>query len=128
MKLTPTVDQLPVATAYLDAFLDDVVCSPKTSIALQTVLEEVFMNIVNHSGATFVQLTISQLGNEVLLHFTDDGIPFDPLAQQSPDITLPAEERTIGGLGILMVMRMTDRQSYARIEDENHLTLAKQLH
>ena len=127
MKLTPTVDQLPVATAYLEAFLDQVLCSPKMNIALQTVLEEVFMNIVNHSGATFVQFTISQVGNEVLLRFVDNGTPFDPLIQQAPDVTLPTEERMIGGLGILMVKRMTDRQSYERIEGENHLTLAKQL-
>ena len=128
MKLTPTVDQLPVATAYLDAFLDQVICSPKTNIALRTVLEEVFMNIVNHSGATFVQFTISQIGKELLLQFVDNGHPFDPLIQQAPDITLPAEERKIGGLGILMVKRMTDRQHYERVEGENRLTLAKQLH
>ena len=127
MILTPTADRLAEATAYLDAFLDDVGCSVKTRIALETVLEEVFMNIVNHSGATTLELTLSQDGEDVVLRFSDDGFAFNPLLQAAPNVTLSAEERSIGGLGILMIRRMTDSQTYANLDGRNLLTLTKHI-
>ena len=64
---------------------------------------------------------------EVILRFADDGKPYNPLLREDPDITLPAEERSIGGLGILMIRRMTDRQAYEYINGRNLLTLARRI-
>ena len=85
------------------------------------------MNIVNHSGATFAELAFSEQGGEIILQFTDDGMPYNPLLRPAPDLTLSAEDRSIGGLGVLMIKRMTDRQTYAYWEGHNRLTLAKRV-
>ena len=55
----------------------------------------------------------------------DDGTPYDPTAQPEPDVTLSAEEREIGGLGIFMVKKSMDRVSYAYEDGKNVLTLEK---
>ena len=52
-------------------------------------------------------------------------MPYDPLAKPDPDVTLPAEERQIGGLGIYMVKKSMDDMKYERKDDQNILTLYK---
>lgn len=58
---------------------------------------------------------------------TDSGIPFDPLSKPDPDITLPAEERQIGGLGIYMMKRTKDEVRYCYEDGQNRLTMKKAL-
>lgn len=127
MILTPTAENLTQVTAYLDAFLDSVDAPPKVRIALETALEEVFVNIALYSGATFAAVDVSQENGEIALRFSDNGVPYNPLLRDDPDVTLPAEERSIGGLGILMVKRMTDRQTYEYTDGHNLLTLYKRV-
>ena len=55
--------------------------------------------------------------------YTDDGVPYDPTAEEEPDVTLAMEERPVGGLGLHMVRKMTPYMTYERAEDENRLTL-----
>jgi hypothetical protein len=54
---------------------------------------------------------------------TDDGRPFNPLELTPPDTNLPVEDRPIGGLGIHLLRKLSDRMEYARIEGKNRLTL-----
>ena len=63
----------------------------------------------------------------VRLVFSDDGTPYDPLAHVDPDTTLSAAERPIGGLGILMVKKMSDSVDYARVRNRNVLTIFKKI-
>jgi anti-sigma regulatory factor (Ser/Thr protein kinase) len=58
---------------------------------------------------------------------TDHGVPFDPTAAPAPDITLPAEERSIGGLGIFLTRTLMDGFRYERVGGTNVLTLEKKL-
>ena len=58
---------------------------------------------------------------------TDQGIPFDPLKKTDPDITLSAEEREIGGLGIFIAKRTMDSLHYAYVNGENILTMIKRI-
>ena len=63
----------------------------------------------------------------VVISFIDNGIPYDPLAKEDPDITLPAEERAIGGLGIFMVKETMDDISYEYKDGQNILTIKKNI-
>ncbi len=62
---------------------------------------------------------------ELRLCVTDDGRPFNPLDRPAPDVTLSAEERPIGGLGLHLLRRFFDRMEYRRVDGVNRLTLAK---
>ena len=66
-------------------------------------------------------------GSGLKIVITDSGIPFDPTEQEKADISLSAEERQIGGLGILLVNEIMDTVSYERKDGKNVLTLTKQL-
>ncbi|MBR6022648.1 MAG: ATP-binding protein [Kiritimatiellae bacterium] len=90
------------------------------------MLDEIVSNVVNHSGATVFELDAAiSNGNDARLTVADDGRPYDPLAHADPDTTLPAADRPLGGLGILIVKKMADTLSYRREGDRNILTFVK---
>jgi anti-sigma regulatory factor (Ser/Thr protein kinase) len=55
----------------------------------------------------------------------DDGHEFDPLAADEPDVTAPAEEREIGGLGIFLLRKSMTDLRYERIGGRNVVTAVK---
>ena len=106
------------ASDWLDA---EIKAPPAKMAALHVVLDEICSNIVKHSGAANFEVAIEPANDPpgVTLIFSDDGKPYDPLQHADPDITLPAEERPIGGLGILMVRKMSSPVTYAREQGRN---------
>jgi serine phosphatase RsbU (regulator of sigma subunit)/anti-sigma regulatory factor (Ser/Thr protein kinase) len=109
-------------------FLDEVLsCPPAVESAAHIILDEICSNIVKHSGASGFEVDVELLDNPdgVKLTFVDDGKAYDPLSHVDPDTTLSAEERPIGGLGILMVKKMSDSVSYSRVHNRNSLTVVK---
>jgi sigma-B regulation protein RsbU (phosphoserine phosphatase) len=97
---------------------------------LELIVEEVFVNICNYAYADSGPVTIScGLEPDVLtLTFEDAGKPFDPLAKEDPDLTIPADQRDAGGLGIYLTRQLADAMDYARVGDMNRLTIRKKLH
>lgn len=105
---------------------------PQGTIAdLNVVLDEILSNVAKYAyggapGRTFdLELTAADAFVEIVVE--DEGPAFDPLAEEDPDTSLEIEDRTIGGLGILLVKRLTDEQSYERVGDRNRLRLRKSL-
>lgn len=107
----------------------------KVQMQLDIAVEEVFVNIANYAypdgdGSADVHMEFQQdeTGKEqVLLTFMDRGVPFDPVQKEDPDITLSANERQIGGLGIYMVKKSMDGISYRYEDGCNILTIMKYL-
>ncbi|MBP5790914.1 MAG: SpoIIE family protein phosphatase [Kiritimatiellae bacterium] len=122
-EYAPNMEGLERAATDLAAALEDV--PEKLRNRLLVAADEIFANIVNYSGATHwtlsVELTRHPQG--VRLVFADDGKPFDPLVRRDPDITLSAQERTVGGLGILIVKKTMSPVTYKRREGMNILTM-----
>ncbi len=119
----PTMEGLAKATADLEAALADL---PMKGLAtLMVAADEIFANIVRYSGATGWSLKVERLRfpDAVRLILCDDGKPFDPLRQRDPDTTLDAADRTIGGLGILIVKKTMSPVTYARQNGRNVLTM-----
>ena len=110
--------------ADASAFIDEII-ETADSPKIHVILDEIASNIVKHSGATGFDLAVELLDSPagVRLVFTDDGKPYDPLAHTDPDTTLPAEERPIGGLGIMMVKKMASSISYRCVGGRNILTI-----
>jgi len=120
-----TLEGLSAATQFLQGRLVDVGCAEKTKAALMVAMDEIASNIVHYSGAPDFDLSVSFPGDSVRLVFSDAGKAFDPLGKEEPDVSLPAEERSIGGLGLFMVKRMVDDLHYAHEGGRNVLTLQK---
>ena len=122
----PTMEDLAKATDDLAAALvgvPEAVCN-----RLRMAADEMFANIVRYSGATGWSLTVemSHHPDRVRIILTDDGKPFDPLAVRDPDVTLSAEERGIGGLGILIVKKTMSPVTYRRRDGRNILSMGKE--
>lgn len=123
-----TSDGISEATAFLDEAMESVgLAMTPHAATLNIILDEITSNIVKHSGAHGfeVDITVAENPNSVTLVFSDDGTPYDPLAHVDPDTTLSAEERPIGGLGILMVKKMSNEVVYSRGHNRNILKVVK---
>ena len=120
-----TRQALTDATAFLDQELENAECPAPIQSVLDIVLDEIASNIVAYSGASGFELGIEFIAGGVKLSFRDDGKAYNPLTHQDPDTTLSAEERPIGGLGIMMVKKMTNSVTYSRSDNRNILTIVK---
>ena len=127
LNISPSLDRLDEATEFFESFLTEAGASMKVIMQVNVAVDEVLSNIIRYSGATSVTLGCSLDDNTALLSFSDDGRSYDPTAQTDPDITLSAEEREIGGLGIFIVKKTMDSVTYERRNGLNNLTLVKQL-
>ncbi len=96
---------------------------PKIANKVSIAVDEIYSNIVNYSGAELATISYEIKDGKIYITFTDDGIPYNPLEAEEPDVTLSAEERKIGGLGIFMVKKMTESMEYTYEDDKNILKL-----
>lgn len=126
-ELTVPADaaSMPGLVAFLEGALEATECPPAISTKLMICQDEIASNVMKFSKASelTVRLESCAAAGAWMLSFSDDGIPWDPLSHADPDITLSAEERPIGGLGLLMVKKMMDEVTYAREGDRNVLRL-----
>lgn len=102
---------------------------PELEFTLNLVIEELVCNIVNYAYSDpekgYIDIEAVDNGETLTLTFRDQGTPFDPLKKEDPDVTLSAEERPIGGLGIFLVKQMMDSVAYEYANGMNILTMSK---
>ena len=124
-EYAPTMAGLAKATDDLSAALDKVPVKYRSQLLVAA--DEIFANIVRYSEATHWTLSVELMHypEGVRLVFTDDGKQFDPLAHRDPDITITADERLVGGLGILIVKKTMAPVTYKRRGNLNILTMGK---
>ncbi|MBQ1376408.1 MAG: ATP-binding protein [Lachnospiraceae bacterium] len=130
LEVEADLDNLGILQSFIEEKLENADCPLPASLQIQVAAEEIFVNIANYAyapekGKASVRVEISEKPVTVTLTFIDHGIPFDPLAQEDPDITLPASERKIGGLGIFMTKKTMDDVAYEYKNGRNILTLKK---
>lgn len=97
---------------------------------LRLACEEIFINIVSYAyngkeGKVEVGAEVSD--GEIVIKFTDKGMPFNPLEKEEPDITSGIEFRKVGGLGIYIAKRVMDETFYERKGDKNIITMRKKI-
>ena len=97
--------------------------SSKIISRAQIVVDEIYSNIQLYSSATMAQIFCQIDSEHMILTFKDDGVPFNPLKAQDPDVALPLEDREPGGLGLLMVRKMASDLSYVNENGCNVLTV-----
>lgn len=127
------LDQLEPVQKFVGEALEQYGCPPKIRFQIDVSIEEIFVNIVRYAyppgqeGEALIRCGVGGEPLQVTIQFLDRGKPFNPLAKEDADITLSAEERGIGGLGILMVKKSMDTVDYRYENGENILTLTKVL-
>lgn len=117
---------------FVNEQLDLCECPADVKIQVDIAVEEIFVNISHYAynpevGPATIRAEVVDNPLSVTLTFVDKGMPYDPLAKDDPDITLSAEERQIGGLGIFMVKKSMDHVDYEYKDGQNILTIKKNL-
>lgn len=96
------------------------------------ILDEMISNIINYAypdgGNHTFTLNLCKNEKQLVIELSDDGIAFDPLKKDLPDIEASLEERKIGGLGIFIVKQLSEIVEYSRIEDKNQLKIIVSIH
>jgi anti-sigma regulatory factor (Ser/Thr protein kinase) len=125
LRFHGTLDGLSEAADALQGLLDERELDEKARYNVQLAFEEIAANIVRHGfPTTDVEVSIDFDRDEIILTFEDDGVPFDPRERPDPPVPASLAEAPIGGLGLVLVRKITTRMAYERTpQHRNLLTL-----
>ena len=122
-------ESIPQVAAFVERELENYSCPMKALAQINIAVDEIYSNIVNYAyggGVGKASVAVESAGeNSVRVTFEDSGVPYDPLAKPDPDVTLSAEERKIGGLGIFIVKKTMDSMEYKYEDGKNVLAIVK---
>ena len=132
ITLEATVQNIRTIIDWIDGELEQVNCPLKAQMQIDVAADEIMANISGYAytpgtGDVTVGFSYDETSQTAAVTFTDSGIPFDPLQKEEPDVTLGAEERAIGGLGIFLVRKTMDEVIYRREGEMNILTIRKKI-
>ena len=106
-------------------------CSRKDMMVFRLVCEELVVNIASYAypddAEGYIDVKIEKTDHRIVFCFRDGGVPFNPLEHKMPDTSQSWEQRGIGGLGIFLVLKKMDEVSYAYVDNENVLTIYKNI-
>lgn len=125
------MSELDSLVCCLEEFCGPLGLSKKSLFQIKFSLEEIFVNIISYGfvddGEHRINVTISRENDLVVLRVEDDGIPFNPLEADPPDLESPLEERCTGGLGLHLTKKLMSEISYERSGNKNILTMKKNI-
>lgn len=132
LTIAATVENIETVTDFVNEQLEALDCPMKAQMQIDIAIDELFGNIAHYAynpdvGDATVRVEVAENPLSVIITFIDGGVPYDPLAAADPDTTLPAEERTLGGLGIFMVKKTMDEITYRYENGSNILSIRKTL-
>ncbi len=124
------LENLSEVTAFVEAQLECLDCPLPAQVQIDVAIDELFTNIASYAynpeiGPVWVQVKVEENPPAVVVTFIDAGMPYNPLEKEDPDVTLSAEEREIGGLGIFLVKKMMDDVAYEYKDGKNILWMKK---
>lgn len=112
-----------IVQEFAETFTEKADIPIKIANKINIIIDEIYSNIVNYSGADSASVSFALSGGKLNMTFADNGVEYNPLEAEEPDITQSAEDRQIGGLGIFMTKKMSESMEYARKDDKNILTI-----
>ena len=132
LRIPANIEQLGAVMEFVDEVLERGDCPLEIRTLIDVAVEEIFVNIASYAYTSDEGVAELNAGFEgeprrVVITFKDGGVPYDPLENPDPDISLSAEERSVGGLGIFLVKQIMDKVGYRYENGQNILTLEKRL-
>ena len=132
LTVEAAVENISAVAGFVEAELDAVDCPPKEKMQIGVAIDEIMANIAQYAyapgtGPVTVRFGYEQASKTATLTFLDKGMPYNPLEKKDPDVTLSAEDRPIGGLGIFLVKKTMDSMDYAYKFGQNVLKIQKHL-
>lgn len=130
ITVNASLNEIRTATDFINRQLTETGCDEWFRIQIDIAIDEILSNIARfayhqNTGSATVRFDTENDPRNIVLTFIDRGTPYDPLTAADPDISLPAKERSIGGLGLFMVRKIMDDISYSYRDGQNILTVRK---
>lgn len=132
-KIPASMKYLHKIMSLTENLLTESGCGEDERRLIEISVEEIFTNIASYAykegeGMVWLEWDVRDMGKgqkEVEIRFQDEGVPYDPFARRDPDLTLPIEERPVGGLGVYMVKQFMDDASHCYEEGHNITVIRK---
>ena len=125
------ISEISKLATFIDEVAEEICLAPELVFNLNLVLEEAVSNVILYAYPKEehqeIVLLAQKKDDSIIFVLTDSGKEFDPTLAPDADITLSAEERQIGGLGIFLIRQIMNKVEYQRINGQNVLTLEKNL-
>ena len=129
--LTNDISEISKLNEFVEEVGTEFSLTPDVVFNVNLVLEEAVVNVINYAYPKekheSIYLTAKLHEGSIVFVLTDSGLEFDPTEVPEADITLSAEDRPIGGLGIFLIRQIMNEVSYERIDGKNVLRLSKKL-
>lgn len=135
-NIPASMEHLSGVMSLTGRFLKEAGCGEDDRRHIEISIEEIFTNIASYAyekgdGTVWIEWDVreSEEGQkEVVIRFQDEGAPYDPFARKDPDLTLPIEDRPVGGLGVYMVKQFMDDASHCYERGRNVTVIKKRFH
>lgn len=131
LVLENEISEINKLAVFIEKLGEELSLAPDMVFNLNLVLEEAVSNVILYAypkgERQEIVLSAQKKDNSLIFVLTDSGKEFDPTQAPDADVTLSAEDRQIGGLGIFLIRQIMNEVEYQRIEGKNVLTLGKQL-
>lgn len=132
IKVPANIDHVDVVTDFVNDQLMELNCPMRAQMQIDVAIDEIFGNIAMYAykpdtGEAVIQVESDEDSLFVTITFIDHGKPFDPLKREDPDVTLSADQRAIGGLGIYVVKKTMDDVEYKYEDGKNILRIKKRI-
>ncbi len=132
LTIEATVKNIPLVIDFIDRHLEEHGCPAKTKSQIDVAVDEIVNNVASYAytpriGKLTVQFEFEADSRSVVITFIDSGVPFNPLLLKDPDVTLSAEKRGVGGLGIFLVKKTMDAIRYRFENQKNMLQIVKKI-
>ena len=132
LEIEADTDNLQTVQDFVEKELSNIACPLRIRMHISLAVEEIFVNIAHYAyspnkGQATVRVEVTEDPVSVIITFIDRGVPYDPLKKNDPDITLSADERPIGGLGVFITKKTMDDICYEYKDGRNILTIKKNL-
>ena len=131
LALKNNIDEINRLHSFIEEVGETFALPMKTVMNLNLVLEEAVTNVIMYAYPKeeheYIHLTAKEQEGKLIFILTDSGKAFDPTQAPDADITLSADDRQIGGLGIFLIRKIMNEVKYERIDGKNVLTLEKEL-
>lgn len=123
------VSELDTLCQQLEKFGQSIGLSQRSIFEINLALDELFTNIISYGFADHdehdIKITITPQDEEIVISIEDDGLPFNPVDADTPNLECSIENCKIGGLGIHIIRKLMDAVCYQRCDNKNILTMRK---
>jgi anti-sigma regulatory factor (Ser/Thr protein kinase) len=130
-RIINSLSQLNILRQNLEEIGNDIALDKKCVFEINLIMEEIITNIITHGYTDrdehWIDIDLWEENSMLVIRIEDDGIPFDPIVSEKPDLKCPLEERKVGGLGVHLVKQMACDVAYERCGEKNVLILKKTL-